>query len=186
MMFDITIKGMRSVEKYLKDAQRKNERALNKAIRRTGYNLMRDLKTEIQQGAPGGAPFAPLSEIEKKLKRTTKPLRRLAQGVRYVIEDKPFKFKFGWTGSQVSRSWKRIAEKQQEGFTSPVTEKRRRFMRHRGEEMGKRAFRRRVFFLRKSTTRLKTSARDILGPFWRAHKEKAWSEIKRRYLNEKI
>lgn len=87
----------------------------------------------------------------------------------------------GWVGPKVSKSWKRIAEAQQKGFTSEITEGRRRYFRNLGLLIDKRSKFRKYFFLRKETSKFVTPARPIMDPFWDAHKRKAWHNIRENY-----
>ena len=160
-------------------AQRKDEvKALETAVKVEGYRLMRALKAQIRGGNIAGPEK---SMIARKISRSTRPLRRLATAVRYQVERQPFAFHFGWVGPKVSKSWKRIAIRQQEGFTQQVTERQRAFFRGLGASMSKRSKYQKYFFLKKSTTTMKTPARPILEPFWNANRERAWRQIADNY-----
>ncbi len=185
-MLKTTIRGVKSLDRFLKTESKRQEKALNTAIKVEGFRLMRLLKKEIRDGAPGGKKFDSLTYLSRafggKRLRPDKPLRRLAIAVRYFIKDQsPFDMRIGWVGPRTSKSWKRIAELQQEGFTRPISKARRGFFRSRGEGMSKGSAARRYMFLRKSTTRFKTPPRPIMDPFWRAHGGKAWRNIQRNY-----
>ena len=180
------LRGFDKLEKTLKAESRRQEKALETAVKVEGFRLMRLLKKEIQAGAPGGKRFQSLSYLSrawggKGRLRPNKPLRALAVAVRYLVQNNPFSMRIGWVGPQVSNSWKRIAEMQQEGFEiSPSTIRRRSFARL-GGAMSKRSQARKYMFLRKSTQQLKTPARPIMDPFWQAQRRRAWLNIRENY-----
>ena len=178
----IKIHGLKKLQKYLDQASKAEDKALQTAIKVEGFKLRKKLQKEIRQGAPGGQKFDPLSFIRRKTGRTTKPLRRLAIAVRYFIPStKPFEMHIGWTGRGVSKKWKYLAKSLQEGFTKPVTEKQRKYFRVLGGQLTKRSKVRKYLFLKETTTHLTTPARPILDPFWRAYREQAWRNIKKNY-----
>lgn len=187
-MFKIRTSGFDFLARTLKAESKRQEKALNTAIKVEGFRLMRKLKEEIKAGAPGGQKFHPLTFLARKWGskgnrlRPNKPLRRLALMVRYHEKDKsPFDMRIGWVGPKTSKSWKRIAALHQEGFTRSVTESRRAFFRRMGATMSRRSVARKYMFLLKSTTQFKTPARPIMDPFWRANKDQAWRNIQRNY-----
>lgn len=187
-MLNATIKGFTRTEKTLKAESVRQKKALNTSVKVEGFRLMRLLKKQIREGAPGGKKFHPLSFLARawgaKGKRlgADKPLRRLAIAVRYFIKDqRPFDMRIGWTGPRVSKSWQRIAQKQQEGFMSPMSQSRREFFRAKGALMSMRSKARIYMFIRKSTCRFKTPARPILDPFWRAEEDRAWRNIRKNF-----
>lgn len=187
-MLKATVKGFTRIEKTLKTENRRQEKALNTSIKVEGFRLMRLLKKQIRAGAPGGKKFNPLTFLSRawsgKGKRLgpNKPLRRLALAVRYFVKDqRPFDMRVGWVGPKTSKSWKRIAEKQQEGFTGQTTESLRETFRGMGSRMSKRSVARKYMFIRKSTARFKTPARPIMEPFWAAEHDRAWKNIQRNF-----
>jgi len=187
-MLKVVTKGFTQLEKAYKAEGKRQEKALNTAIKVEGFRLMRLLKQQIRAGAPGGRKFDSLTYLSRawsgKGKRlgSNKPLRRLAIAVRYWVKDqRPFDMRIGWVGPKTSRSWKRIAQKQQEGFEHDISEARRRYFRSKGGEMSKRSVARKYMFIRKSTTKFRTPARPIMDPFWRAEKDRAWHNIRRNY-----
>ena len=181
-MITVAIKGLEQLEKALKAESARQKKALNTAVKVEAFRLRNELKKEIRQGAPGGKPLAPLSFIARRRARSKRPLRRLATAVMYQVTSKePFEMRVGWVGSKVSKSWKRIAEAQQEGFTREITERQRRYFRSLGFGLGKRSRFRRYFFLRKETLKFVTPARPIMDPFWEAHKRRAWHNIRDNY-----
>jgi len=187
-MLQATTKGFKNLDRVLKAENLRQEKALNTAVKVEGFRLMRLLKKQIREGAPGGKKFNPLTFLSRawsgKGKRLgpNKPLRRLALAVRYFVKDqRPFDMRIGWVGPKTSKSWKRIAQKQQEGFTGQMTESRREMFRGMGSRMSKRSVARKYMFIRKSTTRLKTPARPIMDPFWQAEEYRAWKNIQRNF-----
>jgi len=186
-MLDSKLIGLKRLQKTLKTAGAKNEKALSTAVKVEGFRLMRLLKKQIQAGAPGGAKFAPLTYLSRlggggSRMRPNKPLRRLAVAVRYhVPKQSPIEMHVGWTGPRVSKSWKRIAQMHQEGFDRPMTESRRRYFLFKGAAMSKRSAARKYLFIKPGTTQFKTPGRPIMEPFWRSEKDRAWRNIRRNY-----
>jgi hypothetical protein len=179
------IKGAKNLAGDLKAENRRQKKALETAIKVEGFRLRRQLQKEIRAGAPGGEEFAPLSMMARKRRRRTKSLVPLAKAVRYHIERDSageIQMAIGWTGPQVSKSWKRIAQKQQEGFTVNVSQKQREFLaRYGGEIRGKY---KPYFFLRRETREMEVPARPIISPFWTAHDEEARRNIAKNFLRK--
>jgi len=185
-MLNVITKGFTGLERTLKTESRRQEKALNTAIKVEGFRLMRLLKKQIRDGTPGGKKFDPLTYLSRargsKRLRPNKPLRRLALAVRYFVKDQsPFDMRIGWVGPRVSKSWKRIAELQQKGFTRGMKSERREFFRLKGAAMSKRSVARKYMFIRRTTKRFTTPARPIMDPFWRAEKDRAWRNIQKNY-----
>ncbi len=186
-MINVTIKGAESLVRELKTEEEREKKALATAIRVEGFRLMKTLKREIRQGAPGGSRFKPLAKIASsrrrgRSRRSSKALQKAAMAVRYFVPSRePFEMRIGWVGPQVSKSWKRLMAIQQEGFTREITGKQRRFFRHRGAELRERDPSRKYFFLRKRTRTFKTPARPVMDPFWAAYHDEAWRNIRRNF-----
>ena len=184
-MIGAVLKGMKAVELDLSREARQHEKALTTGIKVEGFRLMRLLKAEIRQGAPGGKEFSSLSFIARFYfrRRPNNPMARLAIPVRYEVTSKnPFKMAVGWVGPKTSKSWKRLAERHQEGFTSTISEKQRQWLRARlaaGTRVPKKYHK--FFALRKTTTEFKTPARPMLDPFWEAYHDDAWRNIRANY-----
>lgn len=158
-----------------------------------GFRLKEILQKEIEAGAPGGRQFDPLSEIARRMRRPMNrtPLRRLAKIVRiaYGKDGGKYTVKLGFVDpykgtSSLSKSWKRIAERQQAGFTHRITGVRRRAILLTAYGMGKRARGRKYLFLKKATQDFKTPARPIIDPFWAAHKAEADRNIQRNFARK--
>jgi len=183
-MIDVTIKGLKKLDRDLKAESRRQKKALNAAVKVEGFRLMRLLKAEIRKGAPGGRKFTPLSFIARKRMHRGRntPLRRLALAVRYFVADRdPLQLEIGWTGPYVSRRWKHLAKIQQQGFTSGMTEGAREGFISTGARLGRRAKARRYHFLKKNTRRFITPARPIMEPFWDAQRRDAWDNIRNNF-----
>lgn len=185
-MLNVTTKGFANLERILKTESARQEKALNTAVKVEGYRLMRLLKKQIRAGAPGGQKFPDLTYLSRvwtggSRLGPNKPLKRLAVAVRYFVQNLPFEFRVGWTGPKVSKSWKRIAKLQQEGFIRPVTQSLRKSFARSGSAMPIRSKAKIYMFLRKSTKTFKTPARPIIDPFWRSEKGRAWRNIRRNY-----
>ena len=148
---------------------------------------MGQMKKEIRAGAPGGRKFAGLSFLARRRGsgnrlRPDKPLSRLAIAVRYYVASRdPLEFHVGWSNPGISQSWRRIAIKQQEGFTHGMREATREAIIGMGARMTRRARNRRYFFIKRSTRTFRTPARPILDPFWRAHEDDARRNITRNF-----
>ena len=200
----LEVKGLKQLQQAFKAERVKQQKALNTAIKVEGYRLREVMQQEIRKGAPGGRSFAPLTvlgartkasnlrgkaDIEEfgrvgTLRRPKKSaLQRLATSVRYYIPNKRYNMEMyvGWTGPHISKSWKHLAKIHQEGFTRAISRRQRRFFMHRGQELSKRSRYRKYFFLRKSTSVFRTPPRPIIDPFWRAHEEEAWRNIRNNY-----
>lgn len=175
-----TVKSANAIRRSLLTAAKKENNYLFTAMRVTGFRLRKVLQNEIRAGAPGGQQFAPLREITFGNRRKV-PLNRLAVAVRYWTKRNPDEVHVGFSGARLSKSWKRIAKIQQEGFTRQVDKEKRLFTVRRGAKMGKRSKYRKFYFLRKSTKRFKTPARPIIAPFWRKHQNTAWRMIRTNY-----
>lgn len=182
-MIDPKVIGLKNLQRTLSSVQADSRKALSTALRVEAFRLSKELKAEIRAGAPGGRRFEPLTFLARRKQRSTrpnKPLQRLALPVRYnKIDD--LTVAIGWTGPRVSQSWKSIAERLQEGGTSRVTDRRRRFFMHKGDNLGKRSPNRKFLFLRDSTRTLKTPARPIIDPFYEAHHLEAWRNIRNNF-----
>jgi hypothetical protein len=169
----------------LKKESRRQKKAFETAVKVEGFRLRKRLQQEIRQGAPGGAEFAPLSMIQRRRSRRKTALRPLAKAVRYHVtrgESGGLEMRIGWTGPKVSKAWKRIAERQQEGYTVPFKPSFRRYLAGYGGEI--RGKFRPYFFLRKETRAAEVPARPIIEPFWDAHKDEARRNIARNYFRK--
>lgn len=175
------IRGAGQLEKSLKAESRRQKKALATAVKAEGYRLRKVLQREIRQGAPGGRRFEPLSMMSRKRRRRSKPLAPLAKAVRYHIERQdPIEMSIGWTGPRVSKSWKRIAQQHQEGFSIDVSRRQRRFLAAYGGGLGRSRYKP-FFFIKSATRKFSVPARPIMEPFWDAHENEAKRNITRNY-----
>jgi hypothetical protein len=199
-MINITISGIKELDRMLANKTKQTQKALNTAMRRQGFLLRQKLQEEIREGAPGGLTFEPwryitLWHTENKKKILTGaarwsggPLRRLGgRWIRYHVEsNEPFVLKIGWVG--VPGNIKKRAAQHQQGFTSPVSSRLRRILIQRGikrkeieGDLPKGMGVARYHFLKKSTTTFRTPARPVIEPFWRAHKAESWQNIRKNF-----
>jgi hypothetical protein len=218
-------KNVAEVRRGLEKEAKQQKKDLQTAVKIEGYRLRKLMAEQIRKAAPGGHSFRTLSEIarrtgarnvrgEKDLRQfgqsgflsrarnARQALRRLALGVRYQVRQTPdFQMHIGFTGPRVSKSFKRLAVKHQQGFTSEVTEEMRRMFARRGAALKgkwKRGKGRsggwehvqdpaaKYFFLKKSTTRLKTPARPIIAPFWQKYEGEARRNIRENFRRKRL
>lgn len=191
MKVALIFKNLREFRQDLKKEDLRRKKSAYTATRVEAFRLTKELKAEIRGGSPGGQTFDPLSEIARRtsgkgLKRS--PLKRLAIPVRYAVSKTGDNtvISIGYVdpgrGPGVSKSWKRIAEFQQTGGMVRIPEERRGAL----AEIGARLQRRRkpearFFFLRKGTTQFRVPPRPIIEPFWRAHENEAFRNIKANF-----
>jgi len=185
-MIQITLNGAKNLAKWIDDTNKRSKNALITALRVEAYKrLLPKLREEIKKGAPGGVPFAPLSEIAalwrgKHCSRS--PLKRLASVVRYraLTDEVHIGFINPGRGAPLSRSWRRIAHEQQAGFWHGMDDATRaallRQLKSAADPQQARLLR-----LRKTTRRFHTPARPIIEPFWRAHQAEALRSIRANF-----
>lgn len=198
-MITVVVKNVQKVVNEVNHYHDASRKALNSATKGEGFRMMRLFQKEIREAAPGGRRFkAPtlLNQARKNQSASKSVLNVLAYGVKYLIKSNaldPIDFRFGWVGPQSSKSYKRLAQEHQEGFTKDITDKQRRYFRYlgfqrlwgRSKRMGathderKRAVR--VFFLRDETREFNTPARPMRDPFWQAHQKEVMPNIKRNF-----
>jgi hypothetical protein len=186
-MLSAKTSGLKNLEKTLKVEKSRHKKAFYTALRVRGFRLMGLMKKEIREGAPGGKRFAPLSTLARRTGtgnrlRPDKPLSRLAIAVRYyVARREPMVVSVGFTHPKLSKSWQRIALRQQQGFKAPLEPDTRAYFLKKASELGVRAKGRRHLFLRRGTKEFRTPARPIISPFWRAHKDESMRKIRRDF-----
>ena len=180
----VRTKGLKNLLKNVDKEVKQVRKAHDTAIRVEGFRLRKLMKAEVRKGAPGGRQFVPLSHLSRRSyhRGRNEPLRRLSIPISYYVADRdPLQVQVGWTGPRVSRRWKYLAKKLQEGFDTPVTSRMRRSFIRQGGRMSKRSQNRHYFFLRKSTSRFFTPARPIIDPFWRRHEQDAAKNIRHNF-----
>ncbi len=184
-LINVTVNDAEKVAKYIKEQEAKKDKAYKTAIKVEGFRLKDLLKEDIRKGAPGGKQFAPLSYIRRhtgKRLKPDKPLSRLAVAVKYHVKDeKPYKLAIGWTGPRVSKSWKRLATKHQEGFSQDIPDWKRKSFAKKGDMISERSRARKYHYLRKETKRFKVPARPIIDPFMDRHKAESKKQIVRNF-----
>jgi len=181
---DFVVKNLHQFQKQMEKSNRKRIKAGQTATKVEAFRLRNVLKREIREGAPGGVPFSPLTELAKRtsgkgLRR--KPLKRLAIGVRYRARKRKSDYiiSLGFMGS---KSWERIARFQQHGGTVPISDQFRKILKEIGAKLQKtRPSQAKFFFLRKGTKKFRVPGRPIIAPFWQAHREEAFRNIRRNY-----
>ncbi len=153
-------------------------REITKAVRTKYYNK-------------GGGKFGRIP--------ANKPLYSLFFGIKYGTEStaNSFRTTVGVVGSftsmkglkgGVSKSWTRIFQKQQAGTSEEVTPALRKMFRSIAWERlyGTKGKRRKqwpliAFFIRPDTHSFKTPPRDIVDPFWNAHRHEVGPNIQRNF-----
>lgn len=158
--------------KLTQDIRRYNEQrihAYRNAVKVEFFRLRKLLKTEIEQSAPGGQKFAPLSETTKKIwkwqfeemgiktqRYLDRPLFKLSRPIYYKVWTNPdnMHMSIGFVG-KMSASMFRLANIHQEGFSSPLTTR----------------------DVTKSGPLVHTPARPIIVPFWARYQREAEANI---------
>lgn len=194
-MIQVVVKGLDQLPGVLKKEREREGKALNTAIRKVGFERMRDLQAALRRGR---GIFTPLSYIARTYNSKTpgrmtanRPLAKLAAAVGYHVSERdPIEMSIGFSRPNLSKSWKRIARFQQEGGSLPVKKEFRESLIHRAANLSKRSTARRYLFIKKSTTRFETPPRPIIEPFWRSKKEKTKKEVinyfRRKLRGERI
>lgn len=202
-MFEVTITGIRQLQKDLDAAGKKNKRALETAIKVEGFRQLRILRDQIKKGVPGGHPYAAqLSEIARRtkagrLRKNQIPLYRLARLLRYNIAYRhgDIQMSFGFVSSSRSRlsgSWKKLVLQHAEGdevdlhrtlYSGSRSELGRRFARIGGRLKKRGDPDARFFFLRRVTSRrgVDLPRRPIIEPFWGAYDDDVRRNIRKNF-----
>ena len=182
-MMNVTLRGLTKLKRDLKVEEKRAEKAMVTAVRVEAYRLSGEMKKEIRKGAPGGRRFAPLSylarRISEKRLRPNRPLAALSRAVRYHVRDKdPLDIRVGFTGPRTSVTWKRLAEKHQEGFRHGMPPRTREMFARIAGRLGRRSKTRKYLFLREDKHVFTTPARPIIEPFWERHRSEAMLKIR--------
>jgi len=80
-----------------------------------------------------------------------------------------------------SGRWRKLVEMHQKGFVSPVSKAQRLGFAHVGGALGKIEGGNTPFFLKKSTTSMRTPARPIIGPFRQRYRTEIVRNIAKHY-----
>lgn len=187
----LLVQNMREFRREMELADKARIKAGQTAVRVEVFRLKKLLAAELRKGAPGGKALEPLRVISRGA-RNRKPLAALAKAVRYWSRsdggDRIFSVGFnGGTvtgqsggerkGNQLSASWIRIAETQQEGKTFAAGEKKSGIIRQGGVLKKQRKRHAKYYFLKKSTTSFTVPRRPVIDPFWAAHQQEAGKNI---------
>ena len=190
-MIEIKTTNPKQLEKKIDQVEAGLRKSQLNAIKVEGFSLRETLRQAIIMGKPApGQPLRDLSMIARTINRKTgvrasAPLRMLAAGVTYVVDESAATMRVGFT-SRSARWTVRAAEMQQKGFTRPVTPELRLYMLRRGAQRSfSRSWRGRrsgnPLFLKRTTTRLTTPPRPIIAPFWAHEKESSAGRIRRNF-----
>ena len=196
----MTMRGARTVKQYLDLGQDRADKALLTAIKVEGFRLRKQLKKDLRAGAPGGRSLRPLSYIARRLDRQVKtgggttvrqspnrkPLARLSMGVKYDARSVTGQVRVGFLNLPGQSGWKQgtwreLVERHQRGFSYSISDRMRRRIVDRGGQLGTVTGGSTPFFLRRTTRRFKTPARQIMLPFWQANQAKASRNIDRNF-----
>lgn len=186
-MIQVVVKGLDRLPAALKKEREREGKALGQAIRRTGFDRVKELKAALRRGK---GIFAPLSFISRAISSKTegrlaanRPLAKMAVAVGYDLKgrNESIEMAIGFTGPKLSKSWKKIALFQQAGGTRPVSDQFRESLIHRASLLPERSKSRKYLLLKKSTTRFETPPRPIIEPFWQSTKNKTRREVIDRF-----
>lgn len=203
-MIKAAIKNLKKFKRDIRAFDKHQKKAYIDAVKIESYRLRTQLRNEYQEGMAHWPHMREISKISRAYQLAwgaIPPTARksairtypgsgiappgedapatygLAVPIRYKVTTKENKTlaEIGFVG-KISKSWKRIAWKQQEGFSVPLTEELRAYFRDAGLRM-----RGRPIVFSKETKRLSIPGRESIRPFWRANKQKAWENIKAVY-----
>lgn len=180
----LTTDSLKGTLDALDRGQKKADKAMNAALKRTAFKAMCLLQKEIRSGAVGGKKTEPLSYIARRLwgrSPNRAPLRSLAKGVRYAVRDKqPYTMAVGFIPEK-SGGWVKTAEKHQKGFERTISPGLRKLIANRGAELGVSKGSNTPFFLKRSTRKFKTPGRPLVAPFWTRHHEQFRKNITKNF-----
>lgn len=141
--------------------------AVRGALKSTGYWAMRQIQGGMASGSPGGETYSPFfpqplrraldQVLSGRGKTVYPPLGKLQRAIKYKYlnsDARGMSVVVGWT----SQSSINLGEKQQEGFTRPMTEAMRRAFDAAFQKLG---YKTRIA---KSTTEISTPARPTVNP----------------------
>jgi hypothetical protein len=183
--------NVRALGKRIDQAGADLAKAQLDAVKVEGFSLRHTLMQAIRMSAPApGRRLKDLSMIARTLNRKSgvrqpRPLLQLAAGVTYRVDPADASVAVGFTAR--SPLWaRRAAERQQAGFTRPVTPELRLYFLRRGAQRSfSRSWRGRrsgqPLFLRRTTRTLVTPPRPIVAPFWAAEKNKSMARIRSNF-----
>jgi len=182
---------IKAFRRQLAAADEDRVKAARTAIRVELFRLGNKLRRDISSGRYTSPALSAIAWHLKQRRMGTSPLARLGAFVGYKVQKtgRGLSAELGFVNPRVTAHWRQVIKKQQAGFTRQVTPRQRKFFARMGAglsghgNMG-RAAEGRYFFLRRSTTSLRTPGRNIIEPFWAANYRQAWTNIKSNYLRK--
>jgi hypothetical protein len=178
-----TVKGIRTVSRRIENARKKNRRAMESALKRTGFLMKVQMSKDLRKGIAGSTKLKELRIISRLRKRP--PLRRFAALTRYRADQRPFRVTVGFLRRgkfSLSEKYQEILKKQFEGFTERVTLETQQIFTHWGMQKSKRSRVRMFYFLKDTTTEFEVPERPFIDLFWRSNRERTKRELTKRYL----
>lgn len=181
---ELTKDSLKGTLDALDRGQKKADKAMNAALKRTAFKAMILLQKEIKSGTVGGQKTEPLSYIARRLwgrSPNRAPLRSLSRGVRYAVRDqKPYTMAVGFIPEK-SGGWVKTAEKHQKGFERTISPGLRKLIVSRGSELGVAEGGNTPFFLKQSTRKFKTPGRPLVSPFWARYNAQFQKDIAKNF-----
>jgi len=185
-MLKTSFKVLTDVNKIMKTESERTRKAASTALKREGFLLAAELRKDIKAGRAGGQMFAKLASMARRsgnrfITRTpftklwsTRQATGASKGlipVRYnpVMGSDGLQVDVGFTDTRqekLSKSWLKIGERLQEGYTQKITKEQRRYLARAGGAMPKGSKLRKHMFLRKGTATFKTPPRPFIDPFY--------------------
>ncbi|MDA3835209.1 MAG: hypothetical protein PF495_17630, partial [Spirochaetales bacterium] len=181
----------KGLEKWSADKSKELRKATDIALRREGFLLAQELKKEIRKRISPGLSSIARRKLGTGRFTSRKPFTGLAgtKGsgggvipIRYnpTREGSRLGVEIGMVDTKqekISKSWKRIFIKQQEGFSQNISERQRQYLIGIGANISKRSKFRKYFFLLKKTKTLKTPARPVVDPFWQKWQSRSMQRL---------
>lgn len=177
------------------------DKAAKDAASTVAFDMKKQLEKDIKAGNIAGQKMKPMREISKHpgMKSRffakgggefgkipySKPLWMLHRIVRYNVPEKrdtTFHYEVGFVSTPkapISRKWIEIATRQQAGATYPVSEAVRKHLAEIGAGMGRRNWKRKLFFIKAKD--FTDPPRDIIDSFAATHRQKAILMIRQRF-----
>ena len=188
-----------NVRQFLRELNRLDQarvKAAKTAVRVELFRLATIFRRDVKSGRAGEQVHKPLSALawwskRRKASHLPAPLERLYPFVGYSMhqDEQGLEAEMGFVGWRMTSHWARVILKQQQGFSHSLTAAKRRFFVYKGGKLasgsgaGAKADAK-YFFLRKTTSAMRTPGRDIVDTFWRANYADAWRNIKSNYIRK--
>ena len=203
-MLKMFFKMGEGLEKWGDAKSKQLKKAMSTALKREGYLLAKELKKEIRKGvSPELSTIARYGKGKVRLRKPFTRLRSTSKGggglipIRYnpVMDGKKLQVEIGMVDTRqekISKSWKYIFQRQQEGFSETITQRRRRYFAAIGGGIAtktktgrnvsaKKLEERGHFFLRKSTKTFKTPGRPVIDPFWQKWERQSMQRLSNNF-----